>query len=87
MRGSVRVLVFTALAVTLFGLALVLLGIWLWIRSRRQRLSADADEPFPTLDPLPPRQPAETVDPYGGVPPPPAPPPPYRDPTHDEVTS
>jgi hypothetical protein len=41
---------YTALAVTVFGLALVLLGGWLWIRSRRRRVRGNGAEPADAAD-------------------------------------
>ena len=41
---------YTALAVTVFGLALVLLGVWLWIRSRRRQPPGE-NLPFEPYDP------------------------------------
>ncbi len=53
---------YAALAVTVFGLALLLLGVWLWIRSRRRRGSVA--EPAPDLaDPGQPFEPPQSAEP------------------------
>lgn len=48
---------YAALAVTAFGLALVLVGLWLWIRARRRRAAEDPDDPDEPIEPAGPSEP------------------------------